>query len=196
MVATVLIHESVKHSRIVQKESNTLLVETFSTRLGWFATAGRGKVLCGLTFGHPTAGAAVDSLVSAVRGLGESPEEGTWNLRLKASLRAYAAGKPTDFDATPLDLDHLTPFQRSVVQACRQIPRGETLTYGQLARFAGSPNAARAVGAVMRTNRFPLIIPCHRVVGANGQLVGFSAPDGLRMKRRLLEMEAGLRFEV
>jgi methylated-DNA-[protein]-cysteine S-methyltransferase len=64
------------------------------------------------------------------------------------------------------------------------------LTYGQLARRVGSPAAARAVGSTMARNRLPLVIPCHRVVGSGGQLRGFSAPGGVAVKQRLLQMEA------
>ena len=77
-----------------------------------------------------------------------------------------------------------------MIHQCRLIPYGQVLTYGELAERAGSPRAARAVGNVMRTNRFPLIVPCHRVVGAAGALGGYSAPTGLKMKRRLLRLEA------
>ncbi len=85
-----------------------------------------------------------------------------------------------------------TAFQRAVIDHCRRIPRGEVLTYGQLAERAGYPRSARAVGNVMATNRVPLIVPCHRVVGAGGNLGGFSAPQGLQMKRRLLRLEGSL----
>ena len=78
-----------------------------------------------------------------------------------------------------------------MIDACRAIPRGETLTYGQLAAKAGYPGAARAVGQVMARNCLPLLIPCHRVVGSNG-LHGFSAPGGLATKQRLLEIEGQL----
>jgi methylated-DNA-[protein]-cysteine S-methyltransferase len=71
-------------------------------------------------------------------------------------------------------------------------------TYGDLAAAIGSPGAARAVGSVMARNCFPLIVPCHRVLGAGGSLGGYSAPDGLRMKRRLLAMEGqqALAFDI
>jgi methylated-DNA-[protein]-cysteine S-methyltransferase len=104
-------------------------------------------------------------------------------------LARYAAGEAVDFSQVPLDLDHLTRFARRVVAACRRIPRGQVRTYGELAAACGAAGAARAVGSVMAKNRFPLIVPCHRVIGAGGGLGGYSAPDGLRMKRRLLALE-------
>jgi methylated-DNA-[protein]-cysteine S-methyltransferase len=105
-------------------------------------------------------------------------------------LVQFAAGEAVDFSDIPVDGEHLSPFQRRVVRACRAIGRGQTRTYGELAAAAGSPGAARAVGRVMATNRTPLVVPCHRVVGASGSLGGFSAPQGVAMKRRLLMMES------
>jgi methylated-DNA-[protein]-cysteine S-methyltransferase len=104
-------------------------------------------------------------------------------------LRRYAEGEPVDLHDVPVAVDHLSAFQRRVVKACRAIPAGERRTYGQLAAAAGSPGAARAVGQVMATNRVPLVVPCHRVVASGGGLGGFSAPQGLTMKRRLLSLE-------
>src|SRR5207248_10965245 len=89
----------------------------------------------------------------------------------------------------PLDLSRLSEFQNRVVRACRRIARGRVRTYGELAAACGSPGAARAVGTVMAKNRYPIIVPCHRVVGSAGSLGGFSARDGINMKRRMLEME-------
>lgn len=80
-------------------------------------------------------------------------------------------------------------FHRKVWLACARIPRGEVRTYGWVAREIGHPGAARAVGQALAKNPFAPIVPCHRVVGADGRLTGFSAPGGVRAKRRLLEKE-------
>ncbi|HXG62598.1 MAG TPA: methylated-DNA--[protein]-cysteine S-methyltransferase [Planctomycetota bacterium] len=87
-----------------------------------------------------------------------------------------------------LDLSWATPFERRVYAVVRRIPRGGTRTYGEVARAAGAPGAARAVGRVLARNRICLFIPCHRVVGAAGP-GGFTAPGGVRLKRRLLSLE-------
>lgn len=100
----------------------------------------------------------------------------------------YLQGRPTEFSEFKIETECMTPFQRKVVLACRQIPFGKTVSYGELAVKAGSPNAARAVGTVMRKNNFPLVVPCHRVVAAKG-LGGFSAPNGTETKKRLLSIE-------
>lgn len=101
-------------------------------------------------------------------------------------LRAYFAGRTPVLDA-PLDLRGLPPFTSKVLDACHQIPYGRTATYGQLARRAGNPRAARAVGQAMHHNPIPIFIPCHRVLGADGSLTGFGG--GLAMKRFLLALE-------
>lgn len=112
--------------------------------------------------------------------------------RIAHLLQKYAAGQPVDLSSIPVEHRRITEFQRRVLDVCRSIPYGETLTYGQVAAAAGSPRAARAVGTVMRQNRFPLIIPCHRVVSSNG-IGGYSARDGVDTKRRLLVLEGVLK---
>jgi methylated-DNA-[protein]-cysteine S-methyltransferase len=111
---------------------------------------------------------------------------------LARRLQAYAEGSPDDFRDVPLQLHGVTPFQRRVYLACRRIPYGDTCSYAELARRAGSARAARAVGNIMASNRLPIILPCHRVVGSGGHLGGYSAPGGLKTKRRLLRLEGAL----
>lgn len=105
-----------------------------------------------------------------------------------AELEEYFDGDRTEF-TVPLDPVG-TPFQQRVWVALRQIPFGETTTYGRLAGSLGSPGAARAVGAANRRNPISIIVPCHRVIGANGELTGFAG--GMETKRRLLELEAAV----
>ena len=106
---------------------------------------------------------------------------------LQESLLAYFRGEQVAFDDVELDLEDATPFQRAVVDALRGVPRGETVTYGELAALAGHPNAYRAAGSVCASNRFPIVVPCHRVVSANG--IGPYGPSGTEYKRRLLALE-------
>lgn len=107
--------------------------------------------------------------------------------RLARQVRRYFEGRRTTF-RLPLDWSDATEFQRRVWSALREIPYGETLTYGDLARRIGWPGAARAVGGAVGANPIPLIVPCHRVV-AGGGLGGYSAPGGAAVKRRLLDFE-------
>jgi methylated-DNA-[protein]-cysteine S-methyltransferase len=150
------------------------------------AILGSGGALKRLTFGHPSAEAAMGSLPAADA---RNAQPDTWNETLARRLQAYATGARDDFRDVPLNLDPFTDFQRRVLACCRRIPYGKTLTYAQLAARAGSPRAARAVGQCMAANPIPLVIPCHRVVAANGGLGGYSAAGGLGLKRRLLELE-------
>ena len=108
---------------------------------------------------------------------------------LPERLRRYARGEPVAFPDA-LDFSAATPFQRAVWQATREIPRGQTRSYGWLAAKVGRPRAARAVGQAMATNRWPLIVPCHRVVSSNGRLGGYGG--GLDMKERLLFAEGAI----
>jgi methylated-DNA-[protein]-cysteine S-methyltransferase len=101
-------------------------------------------------------------------------------------LEAYFDGKLKDFDL-PLVLDG-TEFQLRVWNNLRKIPYGETVSYGQLAKRIGSPDAARAVGLANGSNPIPIIIPCHRVIGSNGDLTGFGG--GLPLKKKLLALES------
>ncbi|MDP2966310.1 MAG: methylated-DNA--[protein]-cysteine S-methyltransferase [Pelolinea sp.] len=100
----------------------------------------------------------------------------------------YFDGKRKEFDL-PLDLNGQTPFRAKVLHACAKIPLGKVLTYGALAAKAGSPKAARAAGGAMANNPIALIIPCHRVVGSDKGLHGFSSPGGLKTKAILLRHE-------
>jgi methylated-DNA-[protein]-cysteine S-methyltransferase len=97
-----------------------------------------------------------------------------------------------DFTAVELDLAQIPPFSRRVYEIARAIPAGATLTYGEVATRLGDPGAARAVGQALGENPFPLIVPCHRVLAADGKLGGFSAPGGVVTKRRLLTIEGAL----
>jgi methylated-DNA-[protein]-cysteine S-methyltransferase len=101
-------------------------------------------------------------------------------------LREYFAGSRNDFDL-PLAPEG-TEFQRSVWRRLQEIPYGETISYGELARRVGNPKASRAVGAANGQNPIPIVIPCHRVIGANGKLTGFGG--GLPTKEALLALEA------
>jgi methylated-DNA-[protein]-cysteine S-methyltransferase len=102
-------------------------------------------------------------------------------------LREYFAGRRTEFDL-PLSPEG-TAFQRTVWKHLQEIPYGETISYGELARRVGNPKASRAVGAANGKNPIPIVIPCHRVIGANGKLTGFGG--GLPVKEALLLLERG-----
>ena len=102
-------------------------------------------------------------------------------------VRAFLAGEAVAFDDVAIDLAWATPFQRAVARTLRHVPRGEVVTYGELAALAGYPGAARAAGSFCAGNRFSFIVPCHRVVAAAG--IGGYGEAGVDVKRRLLALE-------
>lgn len=105
-----------------------------------------------------------------------------------AELEEYLFGRRRDF-SIPVDWRGLRPFQTAVLQMTAAIPFGEVRTYGELARAAGRPGGAIAVGGIMAGNPVPLVVPCHRVVGSDRRLHGFASPEGIRTKAYLLELE-------
>ena len=171
----------------------------FSTELGHTALTRNGDRVLALVFGHTSKRAALNALARnlttandaslAHECLSSVEQVEAGYDQLVDLLYNFADGVETDFRRWQTDVSHLTPFGRKVTAECRKIAWGETLSYGELAKRAGRPGAARAVGSVMARNRVPLIVPCHRVVPACGGLGGFSAPQGVSMKRRLLERE-------
>jgi methylated-DNA-[protein]-cysteine S-methyltransferase len=102
-------------------------------------------------------------------------------------LSAWFEGSRDDFLDVELELDWATPFTRALVDALRSVPYGDTVTYGELAALAGRPGAARAAGTFCARNRFAVVVPCHRVVGAAG--LGGYGSLGLDYKQRLLDLE-------
>ena len=111
-------------------------------------------------------------------------------VKARQLLSDYAIGEAVDLTSVPIRWSDSSEFRNRVYAVTRAIPRGELLTYGEIARRVGSPGAARAVGRAMATNRLPLLIPCHRVVGGSGKLTGFTAPEGISLKQHLLDLEA------
>jgi methylated-DNA-[protein]-cysteine S-methyltransferase len=105
----------------------------------------------------------------------------------------YYKGIYTDFSHVKVIFDGISEFAIDILSACQKVTYGQTLSYGQLANLSGRKNAARAVGNAMARNQTPLIIPCHRIIKANGQIGGFSAPGGSNTKKKMLDLEAKTR---
>lgn len=104
-------------------------------------------------------------------------------------VQRHLRGELQDFRDVAVDLGDADPFAQRVYEIAREIPAGQTRTYGDIAKALGQPHAAQAVGQALGSNPIPLIIPCHRVLAAGGKLGGFSAPGGRTTKERLLEIE-------
>jgi methylated-DNA-[protein]-cysteine S-methyltransferase len=108
-------------------------------------------------------------------------------------LKAYFAGELQDF-TLPLSVPSGSAFERAVWDQMRKIPYGEMQTYGEVAKIVGDAGAARAVGVACNRNPLPIVVPCHRIVGAGGKMVGFGG--GIPTKRHLLELEARVSLET
>jgi methylated-DNA-[protein]-cysteine S-methyltransferase len=126
------------------------------------------------------------------RGRGQEDPRHPLLREAESQLRAYFAGDLREFDL-PLEPEG-TAFQQRVWKELLKIPYGETWSYMEVARHIGAPSAVRAVGAANGANPIPIIVPCHRVIGASGKLVGYGG--GLNLKRRLLALERGSLFEA
>lgn len=155
----------------------------FRTAVGDILISWRGEAITGLTLGgRSTPGPRT----SRMEGQSVPP---AWVRSVAARVAAHLAGALDPFDDIELDLSDVPAFHRIVYEAARAVHPGKTVSYGELAAKVGKPKAARAVGQAMRKNPIPLLIPCHRILGANGALGGFSAPGGVATKKRLLAIE-------
>lgn len=162
----------------------TLYYRVFSTALGDMAV---GWTPDGITrFRLP--GDDVDAMAERFERDGFS-EARTGQGALVARIVAYAEGAQDDFRDVPVDLSAVTATNRRIYAYIRDLGWGETTTYGAIARWLGDIALSRAVGAAMGANPVPLIIPCHRVMAADGRTGGFSAPGGVESKLRLLALE-------
>ena len=168
-----------------------LRYHVFQTSLGWASVLASGRGLRRMAV-KSSPGEAVEALGPLAGGAMEDPLGLGW---LKTRLERYLE-TGEGLEDIPLDLEGAPPFFRAAWEACRRIPRGETRSYGWLAREAGSPRAVRAAGQAMARNPLSLVIPCHRVVGGDGSLRGYGGGygQGLDMKARLLILEGALEW--
>jgi methylated-DNA-[protein]-cysteine S-methyltransferase len=160
---------------------------TFSTTIGWggVVATDTGVMEVILPFGKKTKTELLEEIHSRLPFV----IEGGGFADLAADLlTVYFGGKRVSFDLK-VDMTRFTLFQQKVYASVIEIPYGFVHTYGEVARSIGQPTAARGVGAAMAANPLPVIIPCHRVVGASGSLCGYSATGGIDSKKWLLRME-------
>jgi methylated-DNA-[protein]-cysteine S-methyltransferase len=153
------------------------------TDLGWIGVVMSPAGLRATTLPHRSRDGALGDVLA--QGADTEAPESELN-GLADRLRRYGRGESVSF-ADTLDFDGASPFLRAVWLATRDIPRGQTCSYGELAARVGRPGAARAVGQAMARNPWPIVVPCHRVVASDGSLGGYSG--GLHMKERLLSLE-------
>lgn len=158
----------------------------FDTALGWVGVIGSEKGLFRLVWHQPSPEAA---LATVSRFSSGATEDSLFFGDLPQRIQRYFEGQRVVFP-DKLDLRETTPFQRAVLELVHSIPYGETRTYAWVAKNLGKPKAFRAVGQVLARNPLPIIVPCHRVIGSDGSLVGFGS--GLELKKHLLDIEASI----
>jgi len=157
----------------------------FQTKLGWMGLVGDEKGVQRIYLPEPSR----EDLVERITREFPNGREGDQALaEAKKEILEYLDGCRKKFEI-PLDLSWATPFQQKVYQTMLAIPFGRVQTYRWLAEKIGNPKGLRAVGSANGKNRCPLVVPCHRIVGSDGRLTGFSAPGGLELKAQLLRLE-------
>ena len=161
--------------------------DVIETRFGWMGLLRSEAGLMRTTLPQPSPDRCIPILGEEMAGSEHAPDRFA---ALAESLRRYFEGKKLSLVDEPLDLEGATPFHRQAWLACMSIPFGETRTYKWLATQAGKPKAPRAAGQSMARNRLPIVVPCHRVIAADGGLRGFGAEaKQLDLKQSLLAME-------
>jgi len=157
----------------------------FQVKPGWMGLVGSEKGVQRIYL----PGLSREDLLERIRREFPESEEGAGFLEgPRKELVEYFEGRREQFEM-PLDLSRATPFQKRAYGIMSGIPFGEIRTYRWLAHQVGNPRALRAVGNANARNRWPVVIPCHRIVGSDGRLTGFSAPGGLDLKAHLLKLE-------
>ena len=162
------------------------------TSLGWVGIIGNEKGLRKMFLPEKNKENILNYIIKNNRsGIQIVTDNNKFSLLLE-KVKNYFNGEHVHFNDQEINLSGYTPFQKIVLLKTREIPYGATRTYRWLAKQAGYPRAYRATGGVMRINPLPLIIPCHRVLGSQGQLTGFSATGGVAFKKRMLKLEGCL----
>jgi O-6-methylguanine DNA methyltransferase len=161
----------------------------FETPLGPCGIAWTAEGLLRLQLPEASGAATRRRLLLGLAGAAEVERPEPWVRSLAARVRRHLAGSPQDFADVALDFTGASPLSHAVWRAAQRVAAGRTASYGELARAIGRPGAARAVGRAMARNPVALVVPCHRIVAADGSLHGFSAHGGVATKRRLLALE-------
>ena len=176
---------------VLKVADGVALVDAVKARGGWVAYALTGKGLRATRMARRSREEAIRALKRERRLRGYTPETAPRKVAVPwgAFLKDALDGKKVDLTHVPLDDRGWTDFTRRVYKRAQRIPRGKTMTYGDIAKSAGSPGGARAVGQLMARNPVAPVVPCHRVIGADGSMCGFSAEGGVETKEKMLKRE-------
>lgn len=168
----------------------------FPTAIGHCGIAWQGELLVGVQLPEDTGEAQTRARMQRrfpqLAECAMPPQFAAWAARVAATLQ----GAHDDLCDVPLALDTVPPFNARVYALARRIPPGKTMTYGEMAAQLGEPGAARAVGQALGHNPFAPVVPCHRILAANGKTGGFSAGGGAATKMRMLDIEGALAHET
>jgi len=160
----------------------------FETAIGTCGIAWGGRGLVGVQLPEPSADETRARMERRHPGGSETSPPPDVQRAIDA-IAAHLRGEEADLSIIDLDMNGVPEFHRRVYEIAREIPSGETLSYGEVATRLGEPSAAREVGQALGRNPFPIVVPCHRVLAAGGKTGGFSAPGGIATKLRLLAIE-------
>lgn len=162
-----------------------LYYSIFETAFGWFGILGTEKVLARTCLPLPNPQDVSATLLNGQTARRKSD----YKKELQKRIQEYFEGKPTDFAGVPISYEGFSEFFKKVFEELKNVRYGQLTTYGKLALQAGFPKASRAVGRALAANPLPLIVPCHRVIRADGTVGGFSAEGGVAMKEKMLRLE-------
>lgn len=163
----------------------------FETTVGWIAIIFKDEKVVGVQFAGKKENSALKNTAQRWKSV-SADKPAKWVIDLSKRMMKHLAGETQHFGDVILDLEGMTPFRKKVYKNAMKIKPGRVMTYGQLAEISGSPGAARAVGSAMARNPFLILMPCHRVVGSNGKMHGFSAIGGIKTKEKLLTIEGAI----
>ncbi|MBI15819.1 MAG: hypothetical protein CL782_06215 [Chloroflexi bacterium] len=168
-----------------------ILFTIFETELGWIGLEKTNHGISLVTFPQKSK-SKCKSLIGTVNKISnKSCSELSY---IKDQISLYASGVKVDFSSVKLDYTGHTKFSKKTLEACRDVPFGERRNYKWLANQSGSAFAYRAVGQIMAKNKFPIIVPCHRIVGSTGKLTGFRGKNNdLDMKMKFLNLEQNIK---
>lgn len=170
---------------------NDFAFTLFDTALGRYAIAWSARGVAAVSFPEADEEKTKARLLKRAPGAAEAvpPED---IRRLIDDIAALLEGEKRDLSYARLDMAGVGEFEQGVYRHTRAIAPGETKTYGDIAHALGDTALSQRVGQALARNPFPVVVPCHRVVGADGRMVGFSAPGGAEAKRKLLKIEGAL----
>lgn len=161
--------------------------DVFETEMGWVAAVASERGVVRMSLPEKAVEQAFDHVRPEIEGAELDPGA---LADVRQLVQAYCAGGDADLTEIEVDMSAMSPFFRKAREACRSIPAGETRTYAWLAEQAGNVRAARGAGQAMAKNPVALLVPCHRVIGSDGELHGFGGGVGIPLKERLLRMES------